>query len=299
MNLERADSTAANRTVVTACVICGTRGPPAERARVRSNLRAFCHETFEVWRCGRCRSLHASEDVDLPSYYARYPFHGTSIDWRLRVMYKNLLRRLERSGLRHPQRILDYGCGGGHFVDYLRLRNYDAVGYDEYSSTFARPELLQGRYDFLLSQDVVEHVSDPVALLRRFDRLVEPGGLIAIGTPNASAIDLRRAEEHVHALHMPFHRHIFAKDALIEASTSLGWQRQGYYPSMYNNTRVPLINPRFILHYLRCFDNNLDLGFEPIRLSLRLLSPVTLFWALFGSFFAPETDVMVVFRRSG
>jgi hypothetical protein len=29
-----------------------------------------------------------------------------------------------------------------------------------------------------------------------------------------------------------------------------------------------------------------------------LYSPVTLFWAFFGGFFAPETDVMVVYRKT-
>ena len=64
------------------------------------------------------------------------------------------------------------------------------AGYDAYAPAFADPAALTRTYDCVVSQDVVEHVADPRALLATFDRLCRPGGVIAIGTPDASGIDL-------------------------------------------------------------------------------------------------------------
>jgi 2-polyprenyl-3-methyl-5-hydroxy-6-metoxy-1,4-benzoquinol methylase len=281
------------------CNIClAERGAPAERAEARSNVRAFREERFGVWRCAECGSLHAEQDVDLDHYYSRYPFFTGEVDWRLRVMYRNLLRRLVRAGLKKEHRLLDYGCGGGHFIAYARERGFtNAVGYDGYNREFNRRELLDERYDFILSQDVIEHVPDPLAFLEELGMLANPGAPIALGTPNATGIDLGRPEFFVHALHQPYHRHILSKRALIEAGQKRGWELVRFYPTMYNNTLFPCINPRFVRHYLGLFDDTLDLGFEPPRISLRLFTPITLVWALFGYFFPFECDVMAVFRR--
>ncbi len=286
---------------MTTCCVCGEpRAESAPEASVASNVRRFRNERFVVWRCDGCGSLHAKDDVDLAHYYAGYPFHrGMTLDWRLRLMYRSLLGRLLPFGLRREHTVLDYGCGGGLVVAYLRERGFaGAVGYDEYSTDFADPALLDARYDLVLSQDVLEHVPDPEALLDRFDTLAKPGGLVAIGTPNATAIDLARADAHHHTLHQPYHRHIYSEAALLDAGRRRGWTLERYYPSMYVNTPFPFVNQRFILHYFACFDDTLDVGFDPPSVaSWKLYLPMTLFWALFGWFFRPRTDVMVVFRR--
>jgi SAM-dependent methyltransferase len=285
------------------CTICRRpSGPEVESARVRSNVRKFIDESFAVWRCPHCRSIHATDLVDLDRYYRFYPIHDleqTQVDWMLRAMYRNQLDRLVRAGLGPDHRVLDYGCGSGMLVDFLRRSGYPhAVGYDQYSERFRDPGVLEARYDLTVSQDVLEHVAEPSEHLERLDRLCAPGGLIAIGTPNADAIDLGAPEARIHTLHQPFHRHIFSREALLEAGRALGWELVRYYPTMYTNTRVPFVNPVFVTHYFSCFDNTLDLALEPIHVnSLKLWTPVTLFYALFGSFISPETDVMAVFRK--
>ena len=284
------------------CNICGARSDRAlaEQARVRSNVRRFRDEKFGIWRCTGCASIHAAEQVDLEHYYAAYPIFSAKLDWKLYVVYGNMLRRLKRAGLRPEHRILDYGCGSGVFVKYLKEKGYtQAVGYDAYAEAYRDPAVLKKRYDCVVSQDVIEHVADPLALLRSFDALVEPSGLISIGTPDAAAIDLGDADDFIHTLHLPYHRHIFSSAALRRAAEDIGWKEVEYYSTMYNNTLFPTMNPRFVLHYVRCHDDSFDLITEPPRINLRLLSPVTLFWAFFGYFFDRHTDIMFVFRSRG
>lgn len=262
-------------------------------------MRAFAAERFHVWRCGQCGSIHARDEVDLSRYYENYPFHHTPEDWRSRAVYNNQLRRLKRAGLRPHHSILDYGCGGGGFVRHLRRCGYrNADGFDAYSEAFGDRAALQRKYDCVFAQDVIEHVSSPHALLDEFEKLSAPGGMIAIGTPNAAAIDLMEPERTVHALHLPYHRHILSKSALLDTGRLRGWQLERYYATEYANTLVPYLNAPFMSYYMRVLDNSIDCLFEAPKMTpfvLRL--PLTLFWGWFGYFFAPETDVMAIFRK--
>lgn len=282
------------------CNLCAagtSRGDGSETARVRSNVRAFRNESFAVWRCGHCRSIHASEEIDLAPYYAQYPFHRQRLDWALRVVYRNVLRRLKRAGFTPSDSLLDYGCGSGLLIRFLHEKGFiRAVGYDAYSEGFSDRSALDDRYDFVYAQDVIEHVPDPRALMGEFADYVRPGGHIVIGTPNAEAIEFSRTDYFIHTLHQPYHTHILSKTALMDAARALGWTLRRYYPTQYTNTRIPCLNLRFGMHYGKCFDDTIDLAFDGLRFSPWLLSPRSLWLALFGSFVCPETDVMAVFR---
>ena len=244
------------------CSVCdATTSGEVEEARVRSNVRKFAHETFAVWRCPSCLSIHARDEVDLAHYYSDYPFHKlseTTVDWMLQAMYGNLLSRLRAAGVTENTRLLDYGCGSGLFLSYLRERGFsDAQGYDEYSERFADKSVLAEPFDCVLAQDVIEHVPDPQAFVRLVHGLTKPGGVIALGTPNAEAIDLKQPEARVHTLHQPYHRHILSKRALQGLGKDLGWELLEYYPTMYANTRVPGVNSAFVNHYFACLDNRI------------------------------------------
>lgn len=280
------------------CAVCGVAGAIAERGQVASNVRAFQHERFQLWRCAACGSIHASDAVDLGHYYARYPFLGLALDWRLRALYAEQLRRLEAAGLQRGQRVLDYGCGSGAFVEYLQREGYrDARGFDGYAPRFADARVLEARYACVLAQDVLEHVAEPQALLDRLQALSMPGGLIAIGTPNADAIDLARAADYKHTLHAPYHRHIFTRAALVEAGERRGWSVVAAHATQYANTAIPFLSSAFYLFFMGALDDTLDCLFEPPRLRPLLRRwPEALCLGLTGAYRAEATDIMILFR---
>jgi SAM-dependent methyltransferase len=284
------------------CNICGRDADEVEQASVRSNVRKFANEQFVVWRCPHCLSLHARDEVDLAHYYADYPFHklrDTKVDWMLQAMYRNLLARLTRAGFTKDSSLLDYGCGSGQFLAFLRAQGFEHVyGYDEYSEGYSDKSVLARRYDCVMTQDVIEHVPEPHVLVRTLHELAQPGGVIVFGTPNAEAIDLKHPEERIHTLHQPYHRHILSKRALHTLGREHGWELVRYYPTMYANTRLPTANSAFLNHYFQCFDNNCDLVVEPIKMSsIKLWTPITLAHMFLGSFWPAESDVMALFKK--
>ncbi len=280
------------------CAVCGAAADAAsETAEVASNVRAHRAQRFVVWRCAACASIHARDPVDLDHYYRDYPLLRTRDSRVLRYFQRRLWRRLERAGARPEHAVLDYGCGAGLLVDELRRRGYaGATGYDAYSPRFADPAVLDLRHDVVFSQDVIEHVDAPLALLDTFGRLCRPGGLIAIGTPDAAAIDLRRAAHHKHSLHQPYHRHILTHAALLAAGRARGWQLVRHHRRAHTSTAVPTLNLPYLLRYLRAGDDTLDVAFDPPRLSWRMITPPALFDALFGALRGPHTEGMTIFR---
>jgi SAM-dependent methyltransferase len=283
------------------CNICDPQGLPIanpETAVIRPNIRRLQNERFTVWRCPRCHSIHAQDQVDLDFYYRDYPFLALAMDWRVRAMYASQLARLKAAGLKKDARILDYGCGAGKFVQYLRSRGYaGATGYDAYSTEFGDVAVLEAKYDCIVAQDLIEHVASPWELLKTFHRLAKHDGIIAIGTPDADAIDLKHPDDFIHPLHQPFHRHILSTRALLECGHKMGWRLSRYYPTMYANTKVPFINSRFVFHFMKCGDDTIDVVFAPPDLgNPKLWTLPTLYYGLFGYFHAPHTDVCAVFH---
>lgn len=280
------------------CCICGkehSADSGSQLVHVGSNVRRFSHEDFPVWRCEGCRSIHAGRQVDLAEYYRYYPYFQQELDIVVRWAYRRLTRRLTRVGLDKQHKVLDYGCGSGLLVKYLKGKGYDVVGYDPYSEDHGDEAALDKRYDLVIAQDVVEHADCPLEVLRILDGLCVPGGYIAVGTPNAEGIDLGRAKKFCHSLHQPYHRHIFSLLALHQAGENLGWTLEKHYPAPYTN--MPVLSLPFLHYYMRCFDGTMDVLFDRPLASWRLwLSPETLYWLFFGYFLCDQADIVAIFR---
>lgn len=277
------------------CCICGYENIGPCDVKIHSNVRQFAAEEFAVWRCSHCRSIHARDEVNLDVYYKNYPFFAQKLDWVLCGGYRRLLRRLKGAGLKKTHRIIDYGCGSGLLVEYLRRGGYDAVGYDPYSQQHGDPAALTKTYDVIIAQDVIEHSSDPRSVLKTLDSLARPGGIIAIGTPNAAGIDFSRGR-HIHPLHQPYHRHIFAFDALEKlVAGEFGWCLRRYHDTPYTN--MPVISLPFMHHYMRGEDNTIDVLFDRLPRIKLWLNPKTYFLLIFGYFMCDDADIVAVFKK--
>jgi len=84
--------------------------------------------------------------------------------------------------LRTPFTALDYGCGQGHFVRFLRGRGVVTQGYDPHEPDWQTP--VTGQYHLVTLLEVVEHLGP--ALMPTLKTLVEehlhPGGLLYVAT---------------------------------------------------------------------------------------------------------------------
>lgn len=289
----------------TTCLFCSHRIHKTEPiVDVPCNVRAFKHETFQVWRCPDCSTIHCLNQVDLNAYYVQYPYGETQLSLPFRRYYRNRLRQLKSYGLRKKHAILDYGCGAnGLQVQYFQEKGYTgAYGYDPYSSpaSFGNDQVLhQAPFDFILLQDVIEHVEDPHTLLTALDALLAPNGHIVISTPNAANIDLTRPtlEDYCNALHVPYHRHLLTQPVLEQLGQQQGWEIVEFCDRSYTDTRWITLNPRATSTYQNLCDGTMNVLFEPIKFWKLLTSPKFLFYAIFGYWYSYRTDMSVTFRK--
>ena len=287
------------RTLNERCPACGARATAEdEKGSARCNVREFSNETFTFLRCSSCRSLRCVEAVDLDRYYARYPFKRHRLDLWTRVAYGNMLRRLVRAGLKADARILDYGCGPGLWVDYLKGRGYSNVaGYDAFEPRYSDRAALAERYDLVFSQDVLEHAESPRGFLDEISRLARPGALVHLGTPNAARIDLDRAEEFAIDLHPPYHRHILSEGALLDLAGKRCLRPIAKYDRYYYDTLFPGVNYRFLKAYVAADGNTIDVLFGPPRFDLVARSPRLIFLAAFGFLSPPRSMLTLILRK--
>jgi SAM-dependent methyltransferase len=251
---------------------------------------------FTLWRCTGCGSIHCAEDADLGLYYADYPLKRQQIRLGERISYRNRLRLLERQGLDRSSRILDYGCGAGLFVGFLREKGWEQVfGYDAFVPAYDDPERLTESYDAVVSYDVIEHDDDPREFMRRVPPLVRPGGLLVVGTPNADYVSIARKSEP--PLHPPYHRHILSERMLVAFGREQGLTPVHIYRRSPFDSLVPTVNSQFLWRYLGK-SGLLDTAVEPPQTGLVLRSPDLLFLGFFG-YFLPRGDyILVSFRKN-
>lgn len=288
------------------CSVCGYRVDPNNESALVTfpcNVRAYLDEKFEVWRCPDCQTIHCLDVVDLDRYYSQYAYFKGQLQWQHRFVYGNLHRRLTKHGFSKAHSLLDYGCGNGLFVDYLQEQGFaNSYGYDPYAPEdgFGDRTILQNRtFDYILLQDVIEHIEDPKVLLNELDGLLSPGGCILIGTPNAANIDLDRPNvpDSYQEVHVPYHLHLYTPSILQSLGRNCGWKPIGFFDRRYDDTPL-FFNARTTNVYTSIIDGSMDAMFEPVRLGKALTSPKFLFYAVFGYWLSYHTGMSIMFRKS-
>ncbi|MBD2464421.1 class I SAM-dependent methyltransferase [Oscillatoria sp. FACHB-1407] len=290
------------------CLICGYCIELNDRLSLITffcNVRAFKEEVFQVWRCPDCSTIHCLNVVDLKHYYNDYPFAQAKLSNQLKLCYKNLYQQLVKHGLSYTDSILDYGCGSGLFVKYLRQQGFSkCYGYDPHAcqEEFGNSAILRkGPFNYILLQDVIEHVEDPHVLLSELDALLAPGGYILIGTPNAANIDLSQPHisDYYNSVHVPYHLHIYTRQSIEYLARQQGWIGVDFSDRPYHDTRWFGTNSRAWNEYQRCLDGTINTVFEPIKIGKELLSYRLIFYSLFGYWLSLKTEMSLMFRKTG
>ena len=110
------------------------------------------------------------------------------------------------------KRVLDVGCSTGYLAKALREHGNAVSGieYDQASADKARPfldhvvvgdleapgiydDFEDASFDVVVFGDVLEHLRDPLPVLRGARRLLVPGGSVVISVPNIAHGDVRLA----------------------------------------------------------------------------------------------------------
>ena len=239
--------------VATHCALCGSTGDD-----VGARGRDFEYDTatneFTFVRCRDCDHVYLNprprvEDLDViyPSNY--YSFLGTTNSLVARAQRKwesgKVALYREQVGEGHKC-ILDVGCGDGRFLALLRdfggpewemvglefdagaIAKCRAMGFEAHAERvedFAEDPSQQGRFDAVVMLQLIEHVEDPALICERVRRLLRPGGVFVIETPNLAGLDHRIFRgRHWGHYHFPRHWNLFSSRSLRRMLEERGFE---------------------------------------------------------------------------
>jgi SAM-dependent methyltransferase len=160
--------------------------------------------TADLFRCGNCGFRQASDFPDVLRFYQEmdddaYEHSREARTIQARMLLKTLAPYAARG------RLLDVGAGSGILVAEAARLGFEAEGIEPSGPLHAQAKQhglsvhhgilpsasIRGPYDIATVIDVIEHVPDPVGLLRQVRSTLADGGLAAVVTPDVSSVMAR------------------------------------------------------------------------------------------------------------
>lgn len=172
-------------------------------------------------------------------------------------------------------RALELGAGSGALAERLQKAGFrvtaaDLTNYFELDSDFVQLDFddpqfdgkLAAGFDLITSVEVIEHLENPTAFLRSIERLLNPGGLAILTTPNVENVPARlkflrggavRTMESTNPEHItPIHLDLFKRQIVGRSGLTLVEHfvhPKGGFPLTARRWFVPLF--RIVTPFLR------------------------------------------------
>jgi SAM-dependent methyltransferase len=212
-------------TCERACRICGAQGP--HKVHHARELMHGTRDKFDYFECASCKTVQiftVPAAATLARHYPKdyYSFEARQKNWLARWIVTQrdrhvlglasiggawigrfrqdpVLQVLAKAGLKPADRILDVGCGAGRLLDRLARAGFsNLMGIDPLilqdtrtsSGVHIKKTLLAqviGTFDVIMFNHSLEHVTDPVAVLKDAAKRLATDGRVLVRVPTPSS----------------------------------------------------------------------------------------------------------------
>jgi len=167
---------------------------------------------YSIIKCKICKFIHVNpiptnKELSLlyaDDYYKKIKpnyiyFNEKEIEY-LDYTFNEKLDTIEKLLSSKSKRVLDIGSGPGFFLRRAKRRGWDVLGIEpslaacNYSKKHNIPTIQKffyevdikqiGKFDAIHIFDVLEHVNDPISILKKSYSLLKRGGIIVVEVPN-------------------------------------------------------------------------------------------------------------------
>jgi SAM-dependent methyltransferase len=215
----------------TACPACGQSGG---HSRGRKN-------DFYLLSCETCATLYTSQVPDLSQaqdYDSYYTAENLTVPAFIARRLDEIVATLE--GYRKNNQLLDVGCGAGSLLEAAARNKWAAFGVEVSQSA---SDHIRGRgfevfcgelqsanypdehFDVVIASEVLEHVTDPRAMLEGIARVLRPGGLLWATTPHGRGISARILGLEWSIVCPPEHLQLFSVAGIKGLLSGVGFRR--------------------------------------------------------------------------
>lgn len=223
------------------CIVCGG-----------IQKHVFEYKNFHYYKCGNCglvstyplptKSMikqHYADKFKTGNYKVLREYSKYYLE-----IYKQLANILgERLALNNKifrgLKILDIGCFTGEFLEVLAEKGADVYGVELQSDAVAiarkklpnrifevdlnSEEPPKDKFDVITLLGLIEHVHNPVELLKKTAKSLKKGGMIMIQTPDSSSFLAKTMKKYWPPYAPVEHIHLFSRKALEKLLTDLGF----------------------------------------------------------------------------
>ena len=202
------------------------------KAELFENVKCYnCHSTsiaseftiarFRHVRCSNCGMVYVSPQIKASLLHDSYNEDDYTEHYRLKLIpsieyrrnvlgsrkYNQIAAYFER-----PGSILDVGCGLGDLLSVFKANGWSCQGieFNKFAANFGNTQFAVNiiaksifdftpedhQFDCIMLWGVLEHFSEPVAVLGKLYQLLKPGGLFVLEVPSADSVLVRYFERY-------------------------------------------------------------------------------------------------------
>ena len=186
-------------------------------------------------------------------------------------IFEQMLNLIEK--YQNPRKILDIGCGVGLLLYLAKKRGWEASGIEIFASNFAKNKLklnvinsnnldiLKDKYfDVIVVNHVLEHIENPLVILKQIKEKLNTNGFLFIGVPNIEGLFPRIQKENWPSLQPLAHIYQFTPKTLKLLLQKIGFKPIRIITQNQRFKYKPKILNLILNNYIKLFLEKLNLG---------------------------------------
>ena len=228
-------------------------------------------EEFIIVRCKNC-GFHFTNPIPeqemVSRYYQNeaYVSHSSSKKGFINFIYNRVrnitLKQKARWIKKHTkgQRLLDIGCGTGHFTAFMAAAGFSVSGLEpdpiarENAKTLNNfsplpieelYNLPPNSFDAITMWHVLEHVYNLKEDCVQYERLLDKNGVLFVAVPNLESYDAKYYKEYWAAYDVPRHLYHFRKNDLVQLFSPLNLTLVATLPMKFDSYYVSMLSEKY------------------------------------------------------
>jgi len=215
------------------CICCNE-----DSTKILFEVKDENHEVFNIVKCRNCGLVFLNPrptKQEIKNYYpSNYYTHKIKIEQpNLRSkIYGNYIR-LFGNLMDWPEalkdlpkgNVLDVGCGNGKLLKELKEKGWETYGVDVdplatkqarklglnvFTGELHEVEIPKDYFDVVIMKHSLEHMHNPLQILKEYHRILKPDGTLIIEVPNIKSTEAKIFREQWKELDIPRHLYHFS-----------------------------------------------------------------------------------------
>jgi 2-polyprenyl-3-methyl-5-hydroxy-6-metoxy-1,4-benzoquinol methylase len=269
---------------LTECPVCGSEN---YKNHLIVQDYSISQESFSIVKCDTCSFQFTNPRPpasDIGKYYAsdEYISHTNKGNNPINLAYKmartfalrskvNLINTITKN---KKGRLLDYGCGTGHFLHAITKNGWKTVGLepDKDARNLARQqtpnskiykslyniETSEKKFNIITLWHVLEHIHDLNDTLQTLKSRLKQKGKLVVAVPNISSLDAQLYKQHWAAYDVPRHLYHFNQEAMKTLMLKHGMKVKKTYPMPLDAYYISMLSEKYKTgkaNYFKAFQN--------------------------------------------